>query len=109
MFHMLVCFDLKPGVSVVQFRSAIVTFAEHLRGLDLAQSVSQIGKRQSDTPLDTDCQRAHEYFVAMSFRDRNQSDAAYKYLKAHAEPGESIHKAVYSQVANPVFTCWSDI
>jgi hypothetical protein len=109
MFHMLVCFNLKPEVEIDQFQRAISTLTEHLHGLDLAQGVSAIGKRQSDTPLDTDRERSHEYFVTVSFRDRDQSDSAYRYLKAHAEPGESIHKAVYSRVANPVFICWNDL
>ena len=45
----------------------------------------------------------------MSFRDRQQSDLAYQYLKEHIEPGHSIHKAVNSRAANPIFICWSDI
>lgn len=109
MFHMLVCFNLKPAVGIDQFQGAVSTLTEHLRGLDLAQSVSAIGKRYSDTPLDTDRERNHEYFVTMSFRDREQSDSAFRYLKEHAEPGESIHKAVYSRVANPIFICWNDL
>jgi hypothetical protein len=109
MFHMQVCFNLKPGVTIDQFRGAITGLTEHLRGLDLVLNVSSIGRRQSDTPLDTDRERTHQYIVTMSFRDRHQSDAAHRYLKAHAEPGESIHKAVYSRAANPIFTCWNDI
>jgi hypothetical protein len=109
MFHMLVCFDLKPGVVIDEFRNSVSRFTEHLRGLDLAAGVSPIGARQSDTPLDTDRERSHQYFVTMSFRDRQQSDLAYQYLKEHIEPGHSIHKAVNSRAANPIFTCWSDI
>jgi hypothetical protein len=109
MFHMLVCFDLKPGVVIDEFRDSVSKFTEHLRGLDLAAGVSPIGKRQSDTPLDTDRERSHQYFVTMSFRDRQQSDSAYDYLKEHIEPGHSIHKAVNTRAANPIFICWSDI
>jgi len=58
MFHMLVCFDLKPGVVIDEFRNSVSRFTEHLRGLDLAAGVSPIGARQShgtltDQDLDT--------------------------------------------------------
>jgi hypothetical protein len=109
MFHMLVCFNLKPGNTIEQFSSALVNFADHLRGIDLAQTVGPVGLRQSDTPLDTDRERAHKYFVIMSFRDRQQSDDAYKYLKQHADPGESIHREVYSRASEPIFICWQDM
>jgi hypothetical protein len=109
MFHMLICFDLKSGVLLDQFCVAVSAFTDHLRGLDLAVGVSPVGRRESDTPLDTDRERAHEYFAIMSFRDRKQSDAAHAYLKSRAEPGLSIHHAVNSKASNPIFICWADI
>lgn len=109
MFHMLVCFNLKPGNTIDQFRTAVVTLADHLRAQGLAEAVSRVGRRESDTPLDTDRERAHQYFVTMSFRDRAQSDAAHSYLKQHVDPSESIHHAVYSRAADPIFICWRDI
>jgi hypothetical protein len=109
MFHMLVCFDLKPGVAIEQFRDGIAAFTDHLRSRDMAVAISPIGKRVADTPLDTDKERAHQYFVTMSFRDRSQSEKALDYLKQHVDPGESFHHAVYSRALNPIFICWSDI
>jgi hypothetical protein len=108
MFHMLVCFNLKPGNTIDQFKTAVVNFTDHLRGLDLAQEVSSVGVRESNTPLDTDKERAHQYFVTTSFRDREQSDRVHRYLKQYVEPGESIHREVYSRAADPIFICWRD-
>jgi hypothetical protein len=106
---MLVCFNLKPGNTIDQFKTAVSNFTDHLHGLDLAQSVSPIGVRESNTPLDTDKERGHRYFVTMNFGDREQSDRAYKYLKQHVDPGESIHREVFSRAADPIFICWRDL
>jgi hypothetical protein len=108
MFHMLVCFDLKPGVSLGEFKASLSSFSEHLCDADLAAGVGPLGQRQSDTPLDTDREREHQHFALMSFRDRAQADAAYQYLKRRKEPGDSLHRAVNSKAANPVFICWVD-
>jgi len=59
--------------------------------------------------MDTDGERNHEYFFITTFRDRAQCDQAVDYILPHEEPGEAIHKAVYSKVADPVFICWEDL
>jgi hypothetical protein len=109
MFHMLTHFDLKPGVPIGDFARAISGLTEHLQGLGMAHAVGPISARQRDIPLDTDKERGHQYFVMMTFQDRQQAEAARAYLIQHAEPGESIHHAVYSRASNPIFTCWQDI
>jgi hypothetical protein len=109
MFHMLTQFDLKPGVSIGDFARAISGLTEHLRGLGLAQGVGPIGARQRDISLDTDSERGHQYSVTITFKDRQQAEAARAYLFQHVDPGESIHHAVYSRASNPIFTCWQDI
>ncbi len=109
MFHMLTCFDLKPDIEIGTFGEALAGYTVHLQELDLVASNGPIGRRQSDTILDTDGERHHQYFVTMSFRDRAQADAAVDYIKAHAEPGHSIHHAVYSKVQNQIFICWQDM
>ena len=108
MFHMLTCFDLRLGIELGAFRKALAVYTAHLRELDLVESNSPIGRRQSDTILDTDGERDHQYFTTMSFRDRAQADAAVEYIKAHTEPGHSIHHAVYSKVQDQIFICWQD-
>ncbi len=109
MFHMLTCFDLRPGIELGTFRQALADYTAHLQELDLVESNSPIGRRQSDTILDTDGERHHQYFTTMSFRDRAQADAAVDYIKAHSrKPGHSIHHAVYSKVQDQIFICWQD-
>lgn len=109
MFHMLTCFDLKPGIDIGMFRTAYMAFVDHMRGAGLVEGTGQIGRRQSDTRMDTDRERDHQYFVIMSFRDRAQVDAARAKLVPHEEPEESAHRAVYSKVRNQIFICWEDI
>ena len=109
MFHMLSCFNLKAGVDVAEFSEAYARLVADMQSLDLVESSGPIGRRQSDTPMDTDAERDHEYFAIMTFRDRPQVDAAYAYILRHQEPGEASHNAVYTKVANPVFICWQDL
>ncbi len=109
MFHMLTCFDLKHGENIIDFRSAYADFVAYMKSVDLVEYSGLIGRRQSDTPMDTDGERDHEYFVIMSFKDRNQVDAAYAYMTKHIEPGDSTHNEVYKRVENPVFICWQDL
>jgi hypothetical protein len=109
MFHMLTCFDLAPGVEIGAFQAAYSDLVVHLQGIDLVAGTGPIGRRQSDTPMDTDGERDHEYFVVMSFRDRAQVDLAYGQFLLHQEPTHSAHNAVRSLMRNPVFICWQDI
>ena len=109
MFHMLTCFNLKPGVSIEEFRQSIQDLADHLEKQDLLHSIGPIGRRQTDTIMDTDEERDHEFFFITSFRDREQCDRSVDYVSPHEEPGESFHKSVNSKVADPVFICWEDI
>jgi len=109
MFHMLTCFDLKPGIILEEFQQSLAEYTTHMHELDLVESKGPIGLRQSDTVLDTDDERKQNYFVIMHFRDREQSDNAVDYIKLHQEPGDTIHKGVYSKVQNPIFICWQDI
>jgi len=109
MFHMLSCFDLKPGEDIESFRQAYEDLVAYMKSIDLVESSGPIGKRQSDTPMDTDDERDHDYFAIMSFKDRPQVDAAYAYIMEHVEPGESSHNGVYHKVQNPVFICWQDL
>ncbi len=94
MFHMLRCFDLKPEFNLEDFQQSLNEYTTHMQGLDLVESKSSIGLRQSDTIMDTDNERTQEYFMLMHFRDRQQSDNAVDYIKLHQEPCDTIHKGV---------------
>jgi uncharacterized protein YrzB (UPF0473 family) len=106
---MLTCFDLKPGILLEEFKQSLEGYTAHMHELDLVENNGPIGLRQSDTIMDTDDERKQEYFVLMNFRDREQSDNAVDYIKLHQEPGDTIHKGVYSKVQNQIFICWQDI
>lgn len=106
---MLSCFNLKSGLQIHDFESSYIAFVEEMKLAGLVESTNKIGRRQSDTPMDTDDQRDHEFFVVMSFIDRAQVDKAYAHIIKHIEPGEKTHDSVYSKVDDPVFICWQDI
>ena len=109
MFHMLSCFDLDADTDFGSFVRAYQAFLAEMQALDLVVSSGPIGRRQNDTPMDTDEERDHGYFVIMTFRNRAQVDAAYEHIESQREPGNRTHDSVYSQVRNPVFICWQDV
>jgi hypothetical protein len=109
MWHMLSCFNLEPEITIDEFRQSVASFTAHLKELELVHSSGPIGRRQRDTIMDTDSERDHEYFFIMSFQNRAQCDRAVEYILPHEEPGESAHKAVYSNVKEQVFICWEDL
>ena len=109
MFHMLSCFDLRSGVTIDEFRQSLDALTKHLQDIDLVHSTGPVGRRQRHPIMDTDSERDHEYFFIMSFRDRAQCDRAVDYIQPRQEPGNSIHEAVYSKIAEPVFICWEDL
>jgi len=108
MFRMLSCFDLEPEADFETFQAEYMEFVEDMRRLGLVESTGPIGQRRSDTPMDTDDERGHQYFVITNFCDRAQVDAAYDYIRGQREPGNAIHRSVYAKVVNPVFICWED-
>jgi hypothetical protein len=109
MFHMLTCFNLKSDISVEDFQKSLQQFSAHLVDADLLLSTGPIGRRQTDTIMDTDEERNHKFFFITSFRDREQCDRSVDYVMPHEEPGESFHTAVLTKVEDPIFICWEDI
>ena len=109
MFHMFFCFDLKPGISLTEFRRDFVALTEHMKARQLVEGSSPIGERQSDTILDTDSERSQGYVAIMSFRDRAQADAAVDYIQSGTAPGDAIHVRAHAKVQNAIFLCWRDI
>jgi len=102
---MLGRFDLRPGIDDADFRAAYALFATRLKAEGLIASAGPMGRREADTPMDTDAPGMPEYFAIMSFRDRRQLDAAYARFKASI----SGHEAVLAGVRNSIFTCWRDL
>jgi len=106
---MLTCFDLKPKHSIKEFQKSLAYYTAHMHELDLVESHSPVGLRQSDTILDTDDERKQKYFMIMHFRDREQSDNAVAYIKNIEEPSKSLHTNAYSKTQNLIFISWEDI
>lgn len=109
MFHMLSCFNLLPEEDIETFTQNYRNFVEEMQRIGLVETTGPIGRRQNDTPMDTDDERNHEYFVVMSFRDRAQVDAAYAHIEQHFGPSDAAHDRVYTRVVDPVFICWQDL
>ena len=109
MFHMISCFNLKPGEDIERFRTAYTAFVEEMKAIDLVETTGPIGRRQSDTPMDTDEERDHEYFVILNFRDRQQVDDSYDHIMAHIGATDTSHQRVIEPVLDPVFICWQDL
>jgi len=106
---MLTCFNLKPKHSIEEFQRSLDEYTAYMHNLDLVESHSPIGLRQSDTILDTDDERKQQYFMIMHFRDRKQSDKAVAYIKNLEEPAKSLHTNAYSKTQNLIFISWEDI
>lgn len=109
MFHMLSCFNLSADEDIETFTANYHNFVDEMKRLDLVEGTGQIGRRQNDTPMDTDDERDHEYFVVMLFRDRPQVDAAYGHIEKHFGPADAAHDRVYTRVVDPIFICWQDL
>ncbi|MEO0397834.1 MAG: hypothetical protein AAF224_00240 [Pseudomonadota bacterium] len=110
MMHMLSCFSLGKDVGVAAFSVALQAFSRHMQSQDLVVSVSPLGERVADTPMDTDTDRSHQYFFTMTFLDRSQCDRAYAYILKSRNAPENPHHAVMSHVGeDAVFICWRDL
>ena len=102
---MLSCFDLGASETIEEFQLALSAFSEHMQSLNLVQSTGAVGRRCSNTPMDTDSERDYEYYFVMTFVDRDTCDKSYEYIGA----GSPIHVSVISKVKDAVFICWEDI
>ena len=109
MFHMLSCFNLKPGTTIGAFQRSLTELDEYLRNIDLVLTTGPIGRREHHPVMDTDSERDHEFFMIMTFRDRTQCDHSVEHVKCGEEPGNSLHCAVWQKVKDPVFICWEDV
>ncbi len=108
MFHMLTCFDLKPGVDLPTFEAALAKYAEHLQSRQLLAAVSPVGTRARNTILDTDEGRSQSHFFLMQFANRRQADAATALIESGEKEPDHIHRAMYARADNMVFLCWED-
>ena len=109
MIHMLSRFDLKPSAALDDFAADYAQAFDDMRALGLAEATSPVGRRIPDTQMDTDAADAREYYATMTFRDREQLDAAYQRLIAtRKDPAFAAHWRVTRAILRPVFTVWED-
>ena len=109
MYHMLSCFNLKPGITIDTFKQSLAELNKYLRNCDLVHSTGQIGRREHHPIMDTDSERDHKYFMIMTFRDRVQCDRSVEHVQSGKEPGNTVHRDVWKKVSDSVFICWEDI
>ena len=108
MIHMLSAFNLKPDEDFADFKAAYALFIADIKAAGIIESAGPLGRRVSDTPMDTDDDRDYQYFSVMRFRDRQQLDAAYDHIKALSKPATTTHLAVHRRITSSVFLCWRD-
>ncbi|MEL7254982.1 MAG: DUF6614 family protein [Pseudomonadota bacterium] len=106
--HLLSTFDLRPGQDEASFTEAYRVFVQELYDADLIIDARPMGRRVSDTPMDTDEDRNHQFFTILTFRDRAHMDAAYAHIEARMRAVTGEHAAMYARTANQIFTCWQD-
>ncbi|MEO0369857.1 MAG: DUF6614 family protein [Pseudomonadota bacterium] len=106
--HLLSAFDLRRGTDAAQFAEAYRVFVQELYDADLIVDARPMGRRVSDTPMDTDEDRDHQFFTILTFRDRAHMDGAYAHIEARMRRATAEHAAMYARTANTIFTCWQD-
>ncbi len=109
MIHMLSRFGLKPGVKFAEFSQNYYDLVAQVQAKGLVESSGKIGRREWDTPMDTDDRDAPEFYAVMSFKNRDQLDRSYALLTDTAANRETSHPSVMRAVENAVFTCWRDM
>ncbi|MEM8497558.1 MAG: hypothetical protein AAF542_06010 [Pseudomonadota bacterium] len=109
MFVMLSSFNLREGETPESCQAAIQEFAMHMQQQKMLVSVGPLGKRVSNTPMDTDDNSQLNYYFLSYFESREQSDQAYALIEQGVEPSVSIHRAMINKVRDAVFTCWNEI
>ena len=106
MLHMHTSFDLAQGIGIEEFGSSLDVFSEMMIAKGLVVETGPIAKRCKHPIMDTDEQRNHQYFFVMSFADRAQCDAAVEHIQSADSKSDPVHKAVYKNIVDPIFTCW---
>jgi hypothetical protein len=98
-----VWFDLKPGVRDVEFSDAAAKYLGHLR------EAGQIASfRMTRRALGLGPPLFPEWFLTIDFENFAQIDRCFGNVASRAEPIESLHHAVNSQVTNLSFALYRD-
>ncbi len=101
-------FDLSPDVKIDDYRTTLKQFSALMIANGLIVQTGPVMERCRHPIMDTDEQRSHQYFFVMSFTDRDQCDAAVQHIQAAQPDSDPVHRAVYIDIINPIFSCWVD-
>jgi hypothetical protein len=96
-------FDLKAGVSDVEFSDRLTTYMDTLKNDGLMQ-----GWRLMRRKLGLSAAPVGEFHLMMEFSDLAQLDSAFKRVGSRREPVEGVHFAVNSLVQNAQFALYRD-
>jgi hypothetical protein len=96
-------FDLKAGVSDVEFSDRLKTYMDALKDDGLMQ-----GWRLTRRKLGLSAAPVGEFHVMMEFSDLAQLDSAFTRVGSRREPIEGVHFGVNSQVQNVQFALYRD-
>ena len=108
MFHMHTSFDLAPGVNIDDYRITLNQFSSLMQENGLIVATGPVLERCHHPIMDTDEHREHQYFFVISFTDREQCDAAVRHIQAAKADSDSVHRAIYRDIIQPIFSCWVD-
>jgi hypothetical protein len=96
-------FDLKPGVSDMEFSGRLAAYMDHVKNDGLMQ-----GWRLMRRKLGLSAAPVGEFHLMMEFTGMAQLDQAFGRVGSRREPVESVHFGVNSLVQNVQFALYRD-
>ena len=95
--------NLKPGVNDVEFCERVDTYMGYLKG-----EGKIVGHRITRRKLGLGPSEMLEFHIMLETENLAQLDAAFQHVSGRADPVESFHHAVNSQVADVKFALYRD-
>jgi hypothetical protein len=96
-------FDLKPGVSDLDFCEKVTMYMGHLKDGGLIE-----GWRLTRRKLGLGIAELGEFHIAIEVKDLRQLEAAFERVGARREPTEGFHFGVNALVTNARFALYRD-
>jgi hypothetical protein len=96
-------FDLKPGVSDMEFSDRLVAYMDSLKNDGL-----MLGWRLTRRKLGLSAAPVGEFHLMMEFTGMAQLDQAFARVGSRREPVEGVHFGVNSLVQNAQFALYRD-
>jgi hypothetical protein len=96
-------FNLKDGVRDLEFVEAATTYLDHLKtgGMIATYRITRCKLGLAPPQL-------REWHITLDFENMTQMDRAFGQVSARADPAESFHHAVNSQVSDIFFALYRD-